>query len=118
MLQPTASSAWNPFSAKRFPPVLIGPIARAVVVLAALVSPGCSISPPPEFNLNLEGRDPDEITLAQLGLANVTAKEIDQAIGTLYPDGADGVDDGEVVRAVFLNVKESRRQDTGDRVSR
>lgn len=30
-----------------------------------LAAAGCKLSPPPEFRLNLEGRDPDEITLVQ-----------------------------------------------------
>ena len=45
--------------------MLIAGIARAVVVWAALWAGGCRLSEPPEFRLNLEGRDSDEITLVQ-----------------------------------------------------
>ncbi|MEN6494502.1 MAG: c-type cytochrome, partial [Thermoguttaceae bacterium] len=45
-------------------------VARAAIALAALVvSPllvtGCSLSEAPEFQLNLEGRDPKKVSLAQ-----------------------------------------------------
>jgi len=72
----TALAAWNPFAAKRSSPVSIGSITRAVVVLAALCASGCSLSPPPEFRLNLEGRDPREISLTQFDAITETLEEL------------------------------------------
>ena len=36
--------------------------------------------------------------------AQVCATQVDQAIKKLFPDGTDGVDPGEVIRAVFLSI--------------
>ncbi|MFH1923036.1 MAG: c-type cytochrome [Planctomycetota bacterium] len=72
-------SAWDFSADRRSPPVLIGSIARAVVVLAALLAAGCKWSPPPEFRLNLEGRDPDEITLVQ---SEAITETLDELFGT------------------------------------
>ena len=41
-------------------------ITRAVVVLGALAAPACRPSEPPQFGLNLEGRDPEAISLMQV----------------------------------------------------
>jgi hypothetical protein len=40
-----------------------------------------------------------------LGLAAVTAAQVAAAVAALYPGGTAGVDEGEVVRAVFLRLK-------------
>jgi len=47
------------------PPGWIGSIAGAACVAAALVAAGCGTSGPPEFRLNSEGRDPQQISLTQ-----------------------------------------------------
>ena len=44
-----------------------------------------------------------------LGLTAATAAQVDQAIKESFPSGTDGVDQGEIIRAVFLSLK---RQDT------
>ena len=54
----------------------IAAITRAVVVWAALWAGGCRLSAPPEFRLNLEGRDPEEITLVQTGAITETLGEL------------------------------------------
>lgn len=61
---------------RRSPPVSIAGITRAVVALAALWAGGCGLSEPIEFRLNLEGRDPDEITLVQTGAITETLAEL------------------------------------------
>lgn len=40
-----------------------------------------------------------------LGLTAVTAAQVAKAVGELFPNGTTGVDEGEVVRAVFLRLK-------------
>lgn len=40
-----------------------------------------------------------------LGLTGVTAKQVAKAVGESFPNGTAGVDEGEVVRAVFLRLK-------------
>lgn len=40
-----------------------------------------------------------------LGLTGVTGKQVAKAVGESFPDGTAGVDEGEVVRAVFLRLK-------------
>lgn len=49
-----------------------------------------------------------------LGLATVTAADVEAAITRLFPSGTDGVDSGEVIRSVFLFIK---RQDRPDNVA-
>ena len=61
---------------RRCPPVSIAGITRAVVVWAALWAGGCRLSQPPEFRLNLEGRDPDEITLVQTDALTETLADL------------------------------------------
>ena len=53
--------------------------------------------------------------LAALGLPSITDSQVASAIKQLFPAGIDGLDDGEVLRAVFLHLK---RQDTSDKVRR
>ena len=55
------------------------------------------------------------VGLAGLGLASATSHQVDAALGVLYPKGVDGVDEGEVLRAVFLHLK---RQNTAGNVGR
>jgi hypothetical protein len=40
-----------------------------------------------------------------LGLASVTAADVTAAVKGLYPQGTAGIDQGEVLRAVFLALK-------------
>lgn len=50
--------------------------------------------------------------LKSLGLV-ATAAQVDAAVKELYPNGMVGIDQGEVIRAVFLRI---RRQNSGDSV--
>jgi hypothetical protein len=43
-----------------------------------------------------------------LGLTGVTAKQVAKAVGESCPNGTAGLDEGEVVRAVFLRLKLGR----------
>lgn len=53
--------------------------------------------------------------LAALGLTSVTGAQVGTALKELFPNGTDGMDQAEIVRAVFLRLK---RQDSGDKVGR
>jgi len=53
--------------------------------------------------------------LRGLGMASVTASQIDPLVKELYPQGLDGTDRGQVIRAVFLRL---RRQDSSDKQGR
>ena len=65
-------------------------ILRAVVVLGALAAPGCRPSEPPQFGLNPEGRDPEEISLMQVD--QITGK-LEKLFGTPdHPRVPEGVD--------------------------
>lgn len=53
--------------------------------------------------------------LNSLGLTTATAAKVDEVTKELYPNGTAGIDQGEVLRAVFLRL---RRQNSGDNVGR
>jgi len=53
--------------------------------------------------------------LRALGLAAVTSQPVGAVVEQLFPTGLDGVDRGEVIRAVFLHLK---RQNSGDNAGR
>ncbi len=53
--------------------------------------------------------------LAALGMVAVKADQVEGALRDLYPGGVRSVDQGEVLRAVFLHL---RRQNSGDNVGR
>lgn len=61
-----------------------------------------------QFNELVEG-------LRCLGLTTVTANQVESAVREVYPKGVDGIDQGTVLRAVFLKL---RRQNTNDNVTR
>ena len=50
--------------------------------------------------------------LKALGLALVTAEQVDPAVRALFPAGTTGIDAGEVLRSVFIHL---RRQNSGER---
>jgi len=52
--------------------------------------------------------------LTSLGLS-VSQTQVAEAVKLVFPNGIDGKDDGEVLKAVFLHLK---RQDLGDNVGR
>ncbi|MEI7684846.1 MAG: hypothetical protein WCL32_07440 [Planctomycetota bacterium] len=53
--------------------------------------------------------------LKSLGLTSVTSIQVGAAVKEIYPQGTEGVDDAEVIRAVFLHL---RRRDSGNSVGR
>jgi hypothetical protein len=53
--------------------------------------------------------------LTSLGLTTVIGAQVEAVTKELYPNGTEGLDQGEVLRAVFLHLK---RRDSGDNVER
>ena len=53
--------------------------------------------------------------LNALGLTTATAAQVQKVTQELYPKGTEGIDQGEVLRAVFLHLK---RQNSADNVRR
>ncbi len=53
--------------------------------------------------------------LNALGLTTATGAQVEQVTKQLFPQGTAGLDEGEVLRAVFLHLK---RKDRGDNVGR
>jgi hypothetical protein len=50
-----------------------------------------------------------------LGLTIVNAPQVESAVRQVYPNGVDGIDQGTVLRAIFLHL---RRRDSHDNVAR
>lgn len=40
-----------------------------------------------------------------LGMTSVTDDQVSEAVGSLFPNGVDGVDEAEVIRSVFVSIK-------------
>jgi hypothetical protein len=53
--------------------------------------------------------------LVSLGLSDTTAQQVDEALRQTFPGGTAGVEQSEVIRAVFVRL---RRLDSGDSVGR
>ncbi len=49
--------------------------------------------------------------LSSLGLNDITSSQVDVALTKCFPDGADNVDEGEVLRRVFCQIKEQNSTD-------
>ena len=53
--------------------------------------------------------------IKSLGLGSLTIREVDRAVAELYPRGLAGIDQGEIIRTLFLHL---RSQNTADNVRR
>jgi hypothetical protein len=66
-----------------------------------------------------KGRDKSIVALLDglnsLGLTTATAAQVEAVTKEVYPTGTDGIDQGEVLRKVFLEL---RRRNSGDNVGR
>ena len=67
--------------------------------------------------LEPKGKDLSELLdgLNSLGLTTATGAQVEQVTKQLYPKGTEGMDQGEVLRAVFLHLK---RQNSSDNVGK
>ena len=72
---------------------------------------------PPKPKLDLQGRDVTALLdgLNALGLTTAAAGQVQQVTQELFPSGTEGIDQGEVLRAVFLHLK---RKNSADSVQR
>lgn len=71
----------------------------------------------PKPKLEVKGKDVAALVdgLNALGLTTATAAQVERVTQELYPAGTAGLDQGEVLRAVFLAI---RRQNSGDNAGR
>src|SRR5262245_10094898 len=71
----------------------------------------------PKPKLETKGKDVAALIegLNALGLTTATAAQVQRVTEELYPQGTAGIDQGEVLRAVFLHLK---RQNSADNVRR
>lgn len=53
--------------------------------------------------------------LQSLGLTNAKGSDVDAALKQCFPNGHDGVDEGTILRSIFLHLK---RQDSADNLGR
>lgn len=72
---------------------------------------------PPKPKLEVPGKDVSALVdgLNALGLTTATAAQVQRVSDELYPKGTAGIDQGEVLRAVFLALK---RQNTAGNAGR
>jgi len=72
---------------------------------------------PPKPKLEPKGKDVSVLVdgLNALGLTTATAAQVQQVTQELFPGGIEGIDQGEVLRAVFLHLK---RQNSAGNVGR
>jgi hypothetical protein len=65
-------------------------------------------SPTPKASIATNRHEDIMDGLRGLGLASATAAQVKAAVRTLFPGGIGGVDSGEVIRAVFLHLRQCR----------
>jgi hypothetical protein len=59
-----------------------------------------------------DGKNADLLDgLRALGLTTATAAQVGAAMKQLYPSGVNGIDEGEVLRSVFLHIKRQNSTD-------
>lgn len=79
----------------------------------AAVSPRASASASaPKRVTTKPANDPLVESIKALGLASVTAATVRAAVAEVFPDGVTGIDQGVVIRAVFLNLKRGNPADS------
>ena len=71
----------------------------------------------PKPKLEPKGKDVAELVdgLNALGLTTATAAQVQKVAKDLFPKGTEGIDQGEVLRAVFLHLK---RKNSADNVGK
>lgn len=81
--------------------------------------PGTALAKPKPPKPKLEAKRGDVLALIEglnsLGLTAATAAQVQRVTEELYPAGTAGIDQGEVLRAVFLHLK---RQNSADKVGK
>lgn len=74
-------------------------------------------SKPPASKRNLRGRNISKIDqrivelrhgLTQLGVTNVSDLDIQQALTEMFPDGSEGIESSEVLRAIFNRLRDNK----------
>ncbi len=90
---------------------------KPVLFYARRLGTAPSRSKLPKPKLEAKGKDVAALVdgLNALGLTTATAAQVQRVTEELYPKGTAGLDQGEVLRAVFLSLK---RQNPADKVGR
>jgi hypothetical protein len=91
---------------------------KAVLFYARRHNQGSPIPKRPKAKIQepKKGQHSDVLeSLHALGLTSVTAAQVGAAIKELFPQGTSGMDQAEVIKALFLHL---RRKDSGDSLGR
>ena len=90
---------------------------RAVLFYASRLNSSPRRPKPAKPKLEPKGKDVAALVdgLNALGLTTATAAQVERTTRELFPQGTNGIDQSEVLRAVFLNL---RRKNCGDNVGR
>jgi hypothetical protein len=67
------------------------------------------------YHVRYTDDNPGEVWVHENRLTTATGAQVEEVRKELYPDGTKGLDQGEVLRAVFLHLK---RRDSDDKVGR
>jgi len=90
---------------------------KPILFYARRLGTASSRSRPPKPKLETKRGDVMELVegLNALGLTTATAAQVQRVTKELFPKGTEGIDQGEVLRAVFLHLK---RKNSGDNVGK
>jgi hypothetical protein len=90
---------------------------KAILFYARRHVPVAKRPKPPKPKLEAQRGDVMALVdgLNALGLTTATAAQVERVVEELYPQGTESLDRGEVLRAVFLEI---RRRNSGDSVGR
>lgn len=90
---------------------------KPVMFYASRLTTSARTAKPVKPKLEAKGKDVAALVdgLNSLGLTTATAAQVERTTRELFPQGTTGIDQGEVLRAVFLHLK---RQNPADNVGR
>jgi hypothetical protein len=88
---------------------------KPVLFYASRLGAASAKPKPPKPKLEPKGKDISALIdgLNSLGLTTATAAQVQKVTHELFPKGTEGIDQGEVLRVVFLHLK---RQNSADNV--
>jgi hypothetical protein len=86
---------------------------KPVLFYARRLGTATSKPRPPKPKLEAKGKDVSALVdgLNALGLTTATAGQVERTTNELFPQGTNGMDQGEVLRTVFLHLKRHNSAD-------